>query len=700
MAFLQPTRPILPRPLRERSEERDDLQISAALPATLEESQTWVLFSPAADTATTYSALDSLPDTSHHTTGRSRLSSLAPSNYASSFAQSALRRPSLSGLSHIHSAHTRAGDDAAESDGGQPDVDEDVELDSLDSHLPDFRPIQNQTQAYRPHPDTPVTATTSVNLPTHDGLGSFWLGNTVGMSPAVQEHLYAFEQFNPRRVTKRRRESLDLAQLRVADEFTEAAERTRRIEAWRLEHSRVLLEEIQKETRRRRDSELSAWQSRPNEIHATAAPEMIAADYTARLDASSDWHEQEEECHVAKICKAAYEDREGGAESDEGFWSRITRRFMLEVMGIDDRILSVLFGENFVDEEENAPTGLSSLPRVPISLIDAAAAGINADKELGHTDERSWQLRMLERIARELGIFVHSHINAHPGAFSTFTRVQNMPLPYAGLPVIPESPTPDNHNTCPVSKHAANSLHSRERVTDGVSLTDTTVSLPCFKPTIRDAPPMANSGQDTELLTEAGPNKSTAPCTAARPALSDATAAVPAFTQEEWEQDLDIKLVFRYLRSRLFSDYGSASSHANRHHMHHHAHQVNSSSKTLINAANMPDAAAKVARVRQHHPLVGRGSSAVRQPVGERRPMLVLRNMNLPCAAPPLSPMLGLRHGHGKAPSCASHSTRRSARRSSISSRNSSRHYWDIGGSAGTGSMIASAGPMGSWGDA
>ncbi|CAK7268216.1 hypothetical protein SEPCBS57363_002982 [Sporothrix epigloea] len=692
MAFLQPTRPTLPRPLREQSEERDDLQISAGLPATLEESQTWVLFSPAADTATTYSALDSLPEISHHTTGRSRLSSLAPSNYASSFALSALRRPSLSGLSHIPSA--------AESDDGQPDVDEDVELDSLDSHLPDFRPIQNQTQAYQIHPYTPVTATTSVNLPAHDGLGSFWAGNTVGMSPAVQEHLYSFEQFNPRRVTKRRRESLDLAQLRVADEFTEAAERTRRIEAWRLEHSRVLLEEIQKETRRRRDSELSARQSRPGAIHATAAPEMIAADYTTRFDTSSDWHEQEEECHAAKIRKATYEDREGGAEPDEGFWSRITRRFMLEVMGIDDRILSVLFGENLVDEEENAVAGLSSKPRVPISLFNAAAAGINADTELAHTDERSWQLRMLERIARELGIFVHSHINAHPGAFSTFTRVQNMPLPYAGLPVIPESTTPIDHNTSLVSEHAADSLQSRERVTDGVSLTDTTVSLPCFKPTIRDAPPMANSGQATEPLTAAGPNKSTAPCTAARPAFSGATSTVPTFTQEEWEQDLDIKLVFRYLRSRLFSDYGSASSHANRHHMHHHAHQVNSNSKTLINTANLPDAAAKVARVRQHHPLVGRGSSAARQPVGERRPILVLRNMNLPGVAPPLSPMLGLRHGHGTATSCASHSTRRSARRSSISSRHSSRHYWDIGGSAGTGSMIASAGPMGSWGDA
>ena len=132
------------------------------------------------------------------------------------------------------------------------------------------------------------------------------------------------------------------------------------------------------------------------------------------------------------------------------------------------------------------------------------------------------------------------------------------------------------------------------------------------------------------------------------------------FTKEEWEQDLDIKLVFRYLRSRFISRSSSSSPGT--------AH--------LATTTNQ-DTAAKAARVRQHHPLVSRS-----RPATERRTFK---------ATTPSSPV-ALRHGH--ASSCASQSTRRSARRSSVSSR----HYWDIGGSLGTGSMIAFKWPHGEFG--
>ncbi|CAK7222476.1 hypothetical protein SCUCBS95973_004854 [Sporothrix curviconia] len=703
MAFHQPTRQTVQRPPRQQSEEQADNRVPAVLPAALEESQTWVLFSPAADTATTSSILDSLPASSQQTAGRSRLSdlgslrSLEPSNYASSYAaQSALARPARPNLSYLSSVQSRTNEEAVESDDdGRPDVEEDAELDSLDSHLPDFRPTQNQTQGQQVPSHMTATATTTVNLPTHDGLGSFRLGNVVGMSAAVQEHLYSFEQFNPRRVTKRRRESLDLAQLQAADQFTEDIERTRRIEAWRWEHSRVLLEEIQKETRRRRGSELSARRSRPGAAAPTtaSAPGATAADTAAQPETGCDWHEQEEDERLSKFCTAAGED---GAEANEGLWTRITRKFMLEVMGIDDRVLSVLFGEDLVGEElGDDGMDLSSTPRASNPLLEATAAGITAEDERAHEDSSSWQLRMLERIAKELGILVHSHTNAHPGAFSTFTCVQQMPLPYAGLPVIPEGMASVNRDGVLGSEREASPAHSSEKMVDDVTPTGTTASLPRFKPTIYQAPPMAIPGQAAEPTTAAGPSESTA----ARSASSGATAAPPTFTQDEWEQDLDIKLVFRYLRSRFFSGSGSASNHAHRHHLHHHALHAHGLGSNPTNMSNMQDAAAKVARVRQHHPLVGRGSAAARQTGGERRPMPAFRNMNAPGVAAPLSPILGMRHGHGTATSCASQSTRRSARRSSISSRHSSRHYWDIGGSIGTGSMIASAGPMGSWGE-
>lgn len=708
MAFHQPTRQAVQRPPREESQDRDDVRVSTVLPAALERSQTWVLFSPNADTATTSSILDSLPESSQQTAGRSRLSdlgslrSLVPSNYASSYAPSAFARPANLHLSLLTSAPARsqANDEAVMSDDGRPDAEDDAELDSLDSHLPDFRPTtQNQAQGQQLPPHMTATATTTVNLPTHDGLGSFRLGNAAGMSAAVQEHLYSFEQFNPRRVTKRRRESLDLAQLQADDEFTEDVERTRRIELWRWDHSRVLLEEIQKETRRRRGSELSARRSRAGSaVNAALTPGAIAGDGTSQAEASADWHDQEEDDRLLKLRKAAGED---GGEPNEGLWSRITRKFMLEVMGIDDRILSVLFGEDLTTgEEQDDEMDLSSTPRASNPLLEAAAAGIDsADMGAHDDDSSSWQLRMLERIAKELGLFVHSHVSSHPGAFSTFTRVQQMPLPYAGLPVIPEAMIPATRVLG--SEHEAGEAFG-VKTTDDVTPTGTTASLPRFKPTIYQARPMDIPGQATENTAAAVATAGPAGNAAANSTSSTPTPA-QAFTQDEWEQDLDIKLVFRYLRSRFFSGSGSASNHAHRHHLHHHAHHHghgsggSSSSMTM----NSQEAAAKVARVRQHHPLVGRGTSAARQ-TGERRPMPAFRNMNATGGVnTPSSPILGMRHGHahGTATSCASQSTRRSARRSSISSRHSSRHYWDIGGSIGTGSMIASAGPMGSWGE-
>ncbi|CAK7207274.1 hypothetical protein SEUCBS139899_010084 [Sporothrix eucalyptigena] len=696
MAFHQPTRQAVQRPPREQSEERNDNRVSTVLPAALEESQTWVLFSPNADTATTSSILDSLPESSQQTAGRSRLSdlgslrSLVPSNYASSYAQSALARPANLHHSRLTSAQSRANEEAVMSDDGRPDGEDDAELDSLDSHLPDFRATQSQSQGPQVLSHMTATQTTTVNLPTHDGLGSFRLGNAVGMSAAVQEHLYSFEQFNPRRVTKRQRESLDLAQLQAADEFTEDTERTRRIEAWRWEHSRVLLEEIQKETRRRRGSELSARRSRSRAPAVSAAPGVTVGDAAAQVEASGDWHDQEEDDCFSQLRKAAGED---GEEPNESLWSRITRKFMLEVMGIDDLILSVLFGEDLVSEEQDDEMDLSSTPRASNPLLEAAAAGISLEEERAHEDSSSWQLRMLERIAKELGIFVHSHVNNHPGAFSTFTRVQQMPMPYAGLPVIPETMAPVSRDG-PLGSERDIGAQSGEKMTDDVTPTGTTASLPRFKPTIYQAQPMAIPGQAAESV-PAGPSNSNA----TKSASSAATAPAQTFTQDEWEQDLDIKLVFRYLRSRFFSGSSSASNLAHRHHLHHHAHHNQSSSSSSANANNMQDAAAKVARVRQHHPLVGRGSSAARQTGGERRPMPAFRNKNASGVAAPSSPILGMRHAHGTATSCASQSTRRSARRSSISSRHSSRHYWDIGGSIGTGSMIASAGPMGSWGE-
>ncbi|KAF6845210.1 hypothetical protein CMUS01_00310 [Colletotrichum musicola] len=576
MAFQQSTR----RPSQQRAvrpvqdEERDAPQLPAHDPAATDASHSWVLFEPATtDDATTTSYLteeeeeDSLP-----TPGRSRLSDIGSLN------------------TFIHSVRDtdsrRSGVLSSAID--EESVEDDPELDSLDSHLPEFRTVPSlYTQSAGPAAQQSLPV-----LPAHDGLGSFRLD-----SPEVQEQLYAFERFNPKRL-RRRRESLELAQLEMEVEHEQETHKMQRIESWRLEQSRILLEEISRETRRRRQSMAS--------VRPTVTQEEKQAEEVATLsvignedDADSmDWH---------------YESTDDDKEGERGLLASIAGK-VLRDLGIDERMLSILLGEDLPTEDD-----LSTTPKTGADLTNTPTPD---------SSDSSWQLRALDRVAKELGMLVN-RLSQHPGAFSTYTRMQQMPIPYAGLPVIPESAA-----DTPIAP----------------ATQDVSASMPEFQPTVvQHARPIDIPAARTQ------PD-------APVPLTRDESTPLPAtFTQEEWEQDLDVNLVFRYLRSR-FSSRSTPSS-------------AFTTGTSHLATSSTPDTAAKAARVRQHHPLVSRA-----RPV-ERRTFK---------ATTPSSPA-AMRH----ASSCASQSTRRSARRSSVSSR----HYWDIGGSIGTGSVIASAGPMGSWGE-
>lgn len=579
MAFHQPTRQATQRVFRPTVEEEESPR-EAQLTTTpgVEESQTWVLFSPPTKAGTTASYLTATHDTKT-TPGRSRLSDLGSLNTVARSDNSAVHHPTASYEDVI-------------------DEDEDAELDSLDSHLPEFRSAPN------PIPSSQGIAHATTVVPAHDGLGSFRL-NHEGMGQEVQDRLYAFEQYNPRRV-RRRCESLEFAQAELENEPNQEMDKMRRIETWRLEQSRYVLEEIQKETRRRRHSVASVSGTRPGDkkVEDIAAISLgVTRDVIADTgDQSEAWHDQQAS--------------DFGSDR-ESVWGRITRKVIRDLMGIDDKLLSVLFGESSPDEDD-----LFTTPKASTNKDGSS------DVAMENSTDSSWQLRILERIAKELGLFVHQ-ISEHPGAFSTFTRVQQMPIPYAGLPSIPES-----------TNDAAQVLVTR----------DVNSAIPEFQPTIPSRPVDVPNARPVS-----------SPAQGASHVQNDHHASGATFTQEEWEQDLDVRLVFRYLRSRFMSRSASSGSISG------NAHLATSSTQEV---------AAKAARVRQHHPLVSRARPT------ERRSFK---------AALPSSPVL-LRH----ASSCASQSTRKSVRRSSCSSR----HYWDIGaGSVGTGSLIAATGPMGSWGE-
>jgi len=550
----------------------------------LDESQEWILFSPILPSTTgrTYTASS---QRTRWTTGQSRRSEYGSFETA---AQS-------HGYEEDASEHTEA----------IIEEEEDGELDSLDSHLHEFRA---ETSAFRESSTEDMNVGGIPVLPTHDGLGSFRI-DRMAVGEGIQEHLYAFEQYNPRRI-KRRRESLELGQMALENESIFEHERTRRIEEWRLGQSRALLDEIQRETRRRKQS-LSS--ERKSMIHD--GQEEEEATLGSVLDSQSEQLE--------------FQTRVPEHEND-GFWSRITRRVIQDLMGIDDNLLSILFGEALPEDLELSLTP----PANRFSFLDTM---VRAD-----TENASWEYRLLNRIARELGLLVNQ-LSDHPGAFSTYLKVQQMPLPYAGLPIIPEvvqdipqetgkstmaASAPDFRPTLQastqpidISGRLSRSAYEAERVTYDM-----------------DATPRPEAPIHRNLETE-DPNAE--------------------FTKEEWEKQLDIKMVFRYLRSRFTSRPAS--------------HPPFSRDASHLATSSSQDAAARIARVRQHHPLVTRQKSM------ERRTFKVTM---------PNSPIL-----HRRGSSCASQSTRKSARRNS----GSSRHYWDINGSIGSGSLIASAG---AWGEA
>jgi hypothetical protein len=578
MAFRQPTYHAPQRIYTNTTTAHDTQAQTSPLesqPQHLADSQEWILFSP--DVASTTDRTYTTSTARTRTAGRSRISDFGSLDTAA--------------RSYGYDERSAVLEEELE--------DEDGELDSLDSHLHEFR---TEPSVYRQQSGGEASGTV---LPTHDGLGSFRLDS--GMGGEVQEHLYAFEQFNPRRV-KRRRESVEFSPLlEMESERAAEAERTRRIEEWRVEQSRLLVDEIQRETRRRKQS-------------FSSERRVVVVD-----------QEQEDLATLSNV------DEQGPEEENESFWNRITRRVIRDLMGIDDDLLSIIFGESLPEDDDLSTTPPANGP------LDAKPSIIPANQY----DESSWEYRLLERIARELGILVNQ-LSDHPGAFSTYLRSKETPLPYAGLPAIPET-------TRPVDIQAP------------TSPTD-----PQFLPTIQTT---------TQPLSI--PTTSLAPS----PVDIDSTPRQSnLLTREEWERDLDIKMVFRYLRSRFTSRFHSSSTPLSP------TINFSTSGTSHLATASTADTAARAARVRQHHPLVT--SNKQRRKSIERwtwKPIV------------PSGVGSGIGAGGGMvrkgSSSCASQVSKRHTWNSG-----SSRHYWDFGAgqggnSAGSGSLIASTGGMGSWGE-
>ncbi|KAJ5171919.1 hypothetical protein N7492_004512 [Penicillium capsulatum] len=503
MAFRVPTQAPRRRTSYSTPQPPPPLDIPSSSPGQRDDDTTqWVLFSPTAHTHTTSTDRT-------RTAGGSRLSDFSSLGTAT---------------------RSAAGPDGeADNDDVLEDpLDEDgTELDSLDDGLPAFR-----APSLSPASPARVDQGMPAMLPAHDGLGGFQAS-----SQLAQDQLWLHEQYNPQRrpfvpPQPRRRSSVQ-RHLDTVDEGETNIEsdRWQRIEKWRMDQSRALIQEIERETRRRRTSRASR----------TSVPRSV--DYISPLGLSEPLSERDTS-------------REAGEETEESFWRRITHKVIRDLIGIDDSLLSVIFGESLPQDEETQSNHPAELDMETVLAREA---------EPDNSDPPHWQARVIQRIAHELGVLVHQ-LCEHPGAFTTYYQMtKDISNEYAGmsLPRLAES-TASHETHAPVSETNVADL----------------MPSPQFMPTIQDA----NRDHEAQWGIEEDDPAGVDPA-------SESTRVQQE--QEYWERGLDVMMVFRYLRTR-FSRRGYMTS-------------------DKYAAAPSPrhpsDASRRAAIIRQHHPLVARAHS-------------------------------------------------------------------------------------------
>ena len=593
MAFIQQQRPQSSRQISYNAPEPTVQVASNPVQSKrpLEQSDEWVLFSPVAPSATART----------HTTSTERTP----------------RTAGLSRFSEFGSLDTAAPSDHDDEVGTFLGTEEGEELDSLDDGLHAFH---EPSEYGAPVGDAQHMGDTV--LPTHDGLGAFH------PDAAIQEHMWQFER--PRRRTLRRRSSVQrhFTLLDNAEHGNTEQDRRQRIEKWRLDQSKALLEEIEKETRRRRRmSMVSAARSRADSAQRDTTN-------TASRPALSSWDEQSD-------------------SSEEGtnnlsFWQRITRRVIRDLLGLDEDTLSVIFGEALPEEAMTPKLGNAMEYSADQALQEA---GIDAS---GFSEE-SWQTKLLARVAQELGILVHQ-ISEHPGAFSTYQQTQSAPE-YAGF-------AGTGSNSTIVADEAPSRLSAPQPATQLPASTQ-------FAPTF---PVTSHAYSEASLWGIEEEPAGVDPLNSFRSAPAQATLAEDlACEREYWEKELDVKMVFNFLLKRFSSRRTSISS---------PPRKVFGTCSAFGIEQDM-GSAQRAAIIRQHHPLV-KGTTDTRPAASSDLPRRETKRKDMTYRAY-FSPQNTLRHTKLRtASSCASQSTKKSKR-----SSGSGRNYWDLGGSVGSGSVLA-----------
>ena len=594
MAFQQPQqRPQAPRQVS-FSKEQTAIQVPASPVQRrgVEESQEWILFSP----------------------------QTADGSHTSQTPRTATDIGSLQ--THVRSQAGLSSAEEATCQGTEID-DDNAELDSLDDGLHAFHHHPFSSSSHHHLDNSGGTV-----LPTHDGLGTF------PSAAGLQEQFWQFERYNPhRRRHTRRRSSIQrrLDEVEEQEEHDVLDERTARIEKWRLEQSKAVLEEIEREARRRQ-RRMSRMSGASDSADLTAEVREVARP---RVDSIVD---------AAQPARPAQQPE----QSHESWWQRITRRVIQDLIGLDESTLSVIFGEELPADADPSPT-----PTAPSPLARAAA---QESRFTFRDPAYSWELRLIDRIAKELGVLVHQlSEQEQAGVFSTYARDQ-ADTEYAGLSVQaagqPRQP----------------SLRQRRRRTGNHAGQAASDAL--FAPTLPQSPLTPTERVDTSLWgIDEEPSQ---------PLQEDEATRQE---REYWERNIDINLVFTYLKRRFASNPSLDNSEEQTESGPLPASWTTNPASAL---GTSPESLRRADLIRRQHPLVSR--AAERAAAQSKRAESLLKRHRT-------QQLLQKRPGSS---SCASQSTKRSRR----SRSGSSRHYWLDQGSVGSiGSGPAMSSGLGAWGE-
>lgn len=518
------------------------------------------------------------------------------------------RTAGLSRLSDFGSLNTvpRSGpEQALHSDGALESDQEDAELDSLDDGLQAFQ------EPSLPHRLDSLHQNTSV-FPRHDGLGTF-----PASSPEGQDQIWHFERYNPRKRSfaghHRRRSSVQrrLEAVEENDASRVETEKRERIEKWRLDHSKILLDEIEKQTRQRRLSVLSQH-SRPAERSSTTGRTTDHTDHPP-------------------VETPGQDPKPSSVEASESMIERITRRVIRDFIGIDDAMMSVIYGESLPEQTQSVQAGSStSLP----SITPAIKA-------------RSWESRLLNRLARELGM-LFDQLTDPTGPLTSTSTSKPSHADYAGIPI--------TERTSSRSHPRGSSLRRPSISPTSPSFDFNTLKQNPTSPTAA----AADSHHASLWGIEEEPSHPSSSHNNIDP-------------QEYWSQPPNLRTVFRLLHSHFTSP-------ALR-------RPTTPPPNKNIATTSTPDSLRRAAIIRQHHPLTSKLSSSSNPLNSSHHYHTATRYSGSYCGSQSLR-RAGSRRGAGTMTTY------------SMGAGSSSRNFWDLGGPRpGSSGVVGGGAGLGMWGE-